>query len=77
MRISIDKYDAGYRPDANRFDVQLDGQPCEGVVTADDEQGIVTCWAFGPTGSRRADVNGPMGYKVEHRHGVVQIIKTR
>ncbi|OAI29767.1 hypothetical protein A1351_23305 [Methylosinus sp. R-45379] len=39
MRISVDKSDPGYRPDARLFTAYLNGEKLEHCLTADDEAG--------------------------------------
>lgn len=44
MRISVRKTDPGYRPDAIRFMVKLNGELLADCFTADEEQG--KAWVF-------------------------------
>lgn len=41
MRISIDMADQGFSPRAIHFGVTLNGKPVCGVITADEELGLV------------------------------------
>lgn len=41
MRVSIDKDDPGFRPDADKWRVRLDGMLALNVITADDVKGYV------------------------------------
>lgn len=39
MRVSVEKSDPGYRPDARLFTAYLNGEKLEHCITADDETG--------------------------------------
>jgi hypothetical protein len=44
MRISVNKTDSGYRPDASKFTVMIDGVKLGGCITADEELGLAVCY---------------------------------
>jgi hypothetical protein len=66
MRLSVDKDDPGYSPDAFKAKVTLDGVELRNCVTADEEQGVAICYIDKPF---RGDT-----VPRETRSGVVKII---
>lgn len=44
MRLSADKNDFGYHPDGKNWDVVFNGRQLVGVVTADEELGLIVEW---------------------------------
>lgn len=55
MRISVLKDDPGYRPDAYRFKVFLDGRFLEDCHTADEELGKAAVYAYDSNGELLRD----------------------
>lgn len=78
MRLSIDRADPGFRPEVLRhqetYDVFLDGDLVEGVVTADEEEGHVIAYARDDEGTFRHR-DGELLRIV--RRGDVRIVRTR
>lgn len=50
MRISCDLKDQGFHPDVETFRVTWNNNPVLGVITADEELGLVRYFAEGPHG---------------------------
>lgn len=70
MRVSLNKYDPAYTPDA-QYDIYLDGEAVRHDVTADEEAGEVLCAASDKKGNILADDDEIVH---EVRYGKVRII---
>lgn len=74
MRVSTRKDDPGYRNLTGAFDVYLDGALQKGVLTADEEEGLVVCLVF--DGEGRVQLDGWRAKTVE-RMGAVVVVRAK
>jgi hypothetical protein len=73
MRISVLPKDKGYRPDATRFKVTLDGKRQDDAVTADDDIGMIVRYQRNSVGWLVVDPHGSGKLMTEKVYGVVKI----
>lgn len=78
MRVSVLNDDPGntYKNDAYKYDIFLDGEKQEFVITADEAEGKVLAYAFeyDAKGNRRVVFDHEKGeFKIEWRSGIVEI----
>jgi hypothetical protein len=73
MRISVQKNDPDYRPDAHRYKVYFNDELCNDIIVADEDKGKVEVVCRDESG-RVIYEYGLRGYKSEIKRGKVEIV---